>query len=171
MDFIIYLTLFLFGLFFRTGYELLKEKRKVRGDNKILFAALLVVMTLMWMSWFAMCPLDPVRLNVTGTVGSLGLAVEAAGLILALAALVQLRGLENIKQLVTSGLFARIRHPMYLGFVLWIIGCTLQHGAVVSFAAGLVGIANIIYWGKLENARLEAAYGDEYLRYRRRTWF
>ncbi len=171
MDFIIYLTLFLFGLFFRTGYELLKEKGKVRGKNRLLFASVFAAMMLMWMSWFAMCQLDPVRLNVTGTVRSVGLAVEAAGLVLALAALVQLRGLENIKQLVTSGLFARIRHPMYLGFVLWIIGCTLQHGAVVSFAAGLVGIANIIYWARLEEARLSSAYGEDYLRYRARTWF
>ncbi len=60
---------------------------------------------------------------------------------------------------------------MYIGFAAWIIGGTLNHGAVVSFAAGVVGIVNIVYWGRLEDARLGAAYGEDYLGYRRTTWF
>ncbi len=36
--------------------------------------------------------------------------------------MIQLKGLENINHLVTTGLFSKIRHPMYDGFILWILG-------------------------------------------------
>ena len=45
---------------------------------------------------------------------------------------------------------------MYTGFVLWILGWSTYHGAIVSLAIGLVGIANILYWRRLEEARLLA---------------
>jgi protein-S-isoprenylcysteine O-methyltransferase Ste14 len=79
--------------------------------------------------------------------------------------------LENINHLITSGLFKRIRHPMYTGFGLWILGWSIYHGAIASLAVGLIGIANILFWRRLEDARLEARYGDTYRRYRLETWF
>ena len=54
------------------------------------------------------------------------------GLGLALGGLFQLKGLENIDRLVTSGLFAKIRHPMYTGFILWILGWVIRYGALAS---------------------------------------
>jgi uncharacterized membrane protein len=41
---------------------------------------------------------------------------------------------------------SRTRHPMYLGFILWILGWAAFHGAVVSLAVGLVGIGNFLLW-------------------------
>ena len=91
--------------------------------------------------------------------------------VLFLAGLIQLRGVENIDHLVTTGFFAGVRHPMYLGFTLWILGWAVFWGAFVSLAVGLVGIGNILLWRHLEERHLEKRYGEAYRSYRARTWF
>jgi protein-S-isoprenylcysteine O-methyltransferase Ste14 len=100
-----------------------------------------------------------------------GLALVVVGWLLALGALAQLRGVENIDHLVTTGLFSRLRHPMYMGFVLWILGWAMFHGAAASLLPGLLGIMNVQHWRHLEDAKLETAYGETYRAYRDSTWF
>ena len=75
------------------------------------------------------------------------------------------------QKVISSGPYATVRHPMYLGFILWIFGWAIFHGAVISLVAGLVGIGNILYWRHLEEEDLEATYGDEFRNYRSQTWF
>ena len=118
-----------------------------------------------------MCPMDPVHVGVPAIVRWASLAVLLGGLVLAVGALTQLRGVENIDHLVTTGLFARVRHPMYLGFTLWILGWAVFHGAIASLAVGFVGIVNILVWRHLEEEHLETSYGETYRSYRARTWF
>jgi protein-S-isoprenylcysteine O-methyltransferase Ste14 len=163
--------LFVVSLFIRTGYELLKEARKINPENKILFAFIFTTMCVLWVTWFSLCPIDPFKVNLPDVVQWSGLTLVLVGLILALGALFQLRGLENIDHLITSGMFAKIRHPMYTGFALWILGWSAYHNAFVSLLFGLIGIANILYWRKLEDTRLLARYGETYRQYRLRTWF
>jgi len=92
-------------------------------------------------------------------------------LVLAVGGLVQLRGVEHIDHLVTTGLFSRIRHPMYAGFVLWIVGWATSYGALGSLTVGALCIGNILYWRHLEENALEAQYGERYRAYRLGTWF
>ena len=168
--YLIALVIFLAAHAIRFVYEILKKTGRVNPRSTPLFLFILLVMLLLWASWFYMCPQDPQHLELPLAVHWFGLAILIVGLVLAVGALIQLRGVENIDHLVTTGLFARIRHPMYLGFILWIFGWVMFHGAAVSLVAGLLGIANIIYWQRLEEAHLERTYGNEYLTYRRQTW-
>ena len=130
-----------------------------------------IAMCLMWASWFNMCSLDPFRISLLHIIKLFGFSVFLVGLILAIGALIQLRGLENINHLVTTGLFSRIRHPMYVGFILWIFGWAVYHGAILSLILGFVTIGNIIYWKRLEEKEMESNYGEVYLKYRKNTWF
>jgi protein-S-isoprenylcysteine O-methyltransferase Ste14 len=170
-DYLVFLGLYLFSLAIRTSYELLKKARRVNPKNTMVFAVILVAMCLMWATWFAMCPLDPLRLALPEGVRWVGLGVLIVGLGLAIGALVQLKGVENINHLVTNGLFSRIRHPMYAGFILWIFGWAIYHGALLSIIVGFMGIGNILYWRRLEEAELELRYGGNYRTYRKETWF
>jgi protein-S-isoprenylcysteine O-methyltransferase Ste14 len=163
--------LFLVCLAIRSTYELLKEAGKIDLENKIIFGFIFSAMCTLWICWFALCSLDPFRFEIPEAVPWSGLALFILGMILALGALMQLRGLENIDHLVTTGLFARLRHPMYTGFILWILGWSIYHGAFVSLAVGVIAIANILYWRHLEDSRLLARYGEVYQKYRQRTWF
>ncbi len=155
----------------RTSYEVLKDRGRVNPKNPVLFGAVFTTMIVLWASWFALCPMDPVILPLSGAIRYAGFGVFLLGLLLAIGALVQLRGFENINHLVTNGLFAWCRHPMYTGFITWIFGWSVYHGAVVSFVLGMITTANILYWRRLEEKHLEIQFGDAYQDYKRMTWF
>ncbi len=168
--YLILLILYLTANAIRITYERLKKAGRVNPKSTALFIFILLAMCVLWISWFAMCPQDPVRLIIPDLIRWVGLGILIAGLVLAFGALFQLRGVENIDHLVTTGLFSRLRHPMYLGFILWIFGWAIYNGAALSLIAGLIGIGNIIYWRHLEEDHLAKIYGDEYLIYRENTW-
>lgn len=170
-EYLFFLGLYMAGLITRTGYEILKKRGRVDRGSKVVFACVFAAMSLMWMSWFGMCPLDPLQFPLPEILRRVGLGVLVAGVGLVIGAFFQLRGLENIAHLVTSGLFSKIRHPMYTGFILLILGWAVYHSAAVSLAAGLAGIGNILYWRRLEEEELESRYGEVYREYRKGTWF
>jgi protein-S-isoprenylcysteine O-methyltransferase Ste14 len=169
--YLVFLGLYLGSLIIRTSYELLKKVGRVNPKSTIVFAVIFAVMCLMWVSWFSLCPLDPFRLALPRLARWVGLGVVILGLGLAIGGVAQLRGLENINHLVTTGLFSKLRHPIYTGFILWILGWAIYHGAVVSLVIGFLGIGNILYWRRLEEENLESSYGKDYQTYRRKTWF
>ena len=161
----------LVGLMIRTTYESLKERGRVDTENKALFGVVFLGMVVMLVSWPVMCPRDPWRIDLPDVARWIGLGAAALALALAMGGLVQLRGLENIDHLVTTGLYSRLRHPMYAGFILWIAGWVVCYGAVVSFCVGVLCIGNILYWRQLEERALTSCYGEDYRAYSRGTWF
>lgn len=171
MNFLTPAILFLLGLILRSVYELLKEKHKINPESKPIFAAVFSAMCILWISWFTLCPADPMQLDLPDVARWLGLSIFFLGMILAIGALLQLRGVENINHLVTTGLFKKIRHPMYVGFISWILGWSIYQGALISLVIGFIGIINILWWRHLEERRLEIQFGDSYLQYRLTTWF
>jgi protein-S-isoprenylcysteine O-methyltransferase Ste14 len=170
-EYLVALVIFLSGLTIRAFYELLKKAGMIDAKSKLVFLPILLVMCLLWVSWFAMCPLDPVKMSLPFAVRWIGMGIFVFGLLLAFGALFQLKGVENIDHLETTGIFSRLRHPMYLGFICWIIGWAVYHRAGISLIAGLVGIANILFWRYNEEVDLVRAYGDAYVQYRKQTWF
>jgi protein-S-isoprenylcysteine O-methyltransferase Ste14 len=170
-NFLIVAGLCLTSLMVRTGYELLKRAGKVETNNKLVFAVVFAAMILMLLSWPAFFLFSVHGRMAFSGARVAGLAMAIPGLLLALAGLFQLRGVENIDNLVTTGLYSRIRHPMYIGFILWILGWGIASGAIVSFALGLAAVANIILWRHWEETDLQARYGQVYVVYRRQTWF
>jgi protein-S-isoprenylcysteine O-methyltransferase Ste14 len=170
-NFLILLVLYVACLTTRSTYEVFKKAGRVNLKSKIFFYMIFSVMCLMWVSWFMMCPVDPYAINVPVAVRWIGFGVFLLAWGLALGALIQMRGLEDIDHLVTGGLFSKLRHPMYTGFILWIVGWSVYQGAAVSLVAGVLGIANILYWRRLEDAAMESRYGDAYREYRKDTWF
>jgi protein-S-isoprenylcysteine O-methyltransferase Ste14 len=169
--FLIPAVLFLLCLAIRSAYELLKEARRINPENKLIFAFVFCSMCVLWISWFILCPSDPVRIDLPDSVRWIGFAIFILGILLAVGALLQLRGVENIDHLVTTGLFRKLRHPMYIGFISWILGWSIYHGAVVSLAIGAAAIVSVLWWRHLEEARLRLQFGAAYEQYRLTTWF
>lgn len=162
---------FLVCLAVRDSYELLKESGTIKAGNKPAFISVFLAMGALWISWFLLCPADPYRLGLSAVLQWAGQLITIAGTILAVGALIQLRGLEGIDHLVTRGFFKRLRHPMYLGFMLWIIGWSLAHDAAAALALGVPALASIFWWRHLEDRRLTAQFGDAYRAYKQSTWF
>lgn len=72
--------------------------------------------------------------------------------------------------LVTTGIYATVRHPMYAGF--WLMGLAqlLLLPNWIAGPAGLVGFG-LLYFGRVrrEEEMMIAAFGEEYRAYMRRT--
>jgi protein-S-isoprenylcysteine O-methyltransferase Ste14 len=73
--------------------------------------------------------------------------------------------------LVTSGIYSRIRNPIYVSGMIFLIGVALIVERPKLLAVLLVLIPMQIIRARREGAVLEAKFGDAYREYRRRTWF
>ncbi len=104
-----------------------------------------------------------------------GLSIAGPALVLLVVARFQLGRAFSISAkasiLVTSGLYSRIRNPIYLfgmfvflGLIIWIGNPWLLVIFAILIPMQVVRIRN-------EAKVLEEKFGDEYVAYRRRTWF
>lgn len=126
--------------------------------------------------------LAPIRglgryLPVSASIMTAGLAVEALGLLLAIWARRHLgrnwSGEITIKvdhQLIRSGPYRLLRHPIYTGILAMYVGGAVVTGEWLAIT-GLILIA-LAYWRKIrmEEANLKVAFGADYDAYRRQTW-
>jgi len=73
--------------------------------------------------------------------------------------------------LVTTGIYSRIRNPIYISGMIFITGAVLMIGRPEGFVVLLIIIPLQIIRARREAAVLEAKFGDAYCEYRKRTWF
>ena len=73
--------------------------------------------------------------------------------------------------LVTTGIYSRIRNPIYISGMIFIAGAVLMIGRPEGFVVLLIIIPLQIIRARREAAVLEAKFGDAYREYRKRTWF
>jgi protein-S-isoprenylcysteine O-methyltransferase Ste14 len=69
-------------------------------------------------------------------------------------------------RLATTGAYARVRHPQYIGFVLIMAGFLLQWPTLVTLAMFPVLVFMYAHLARREEADMLAGFGDEYRRYR-----
>ncbi len=75
------------------------------------------------------------------------------------------------KQLVTRGLYSKIRNPIYVFSALTIAGYILVLGKLSWLLILVIVVPMQIWRARVESRVLEAEFGDEYRAYRARTWF
>jgi protein-S-isoprenylcysteine O-methyltransferase Ste14 len=73
--------------------------------------------------------------------------------------------------LVTSGIYSRIRNPIYVSGMFFLAGAALILWRVQLLIVLLVLIPIQIIRARREAAVLEAKFGDAYREYRKHTWF
>ena len=73
--------------------------------------------------------------------------------------------------LVTTGVYSKMRHPMYAAFWLWAIAQALLLPNWIAGPAGLVGFGTLFFLRvRREEEMMIETFGDEYRSYMRRTW-
>src|SRR5262249_29768313 len=118
-------------------------------------------------------------LQVTGAgkvlISWLGVTIAAAGVALALWARVNIGrnwGMPGTQKegadLVTTGPYAFIRHPIYTGFLLALFGTALTEGPVLLVAVAVLG-SYFIYNARREERIMNERFPDAYPAYKRRT--
>jgi len=155
---------------FRLIYEILKHKKAIKV-SKISFVVMFINMLLLWISWFLLCSYDIFHFESGCILQYTAISIVVAGIIIFIIALFTIKSLESYEgELICKGIYSKIRHPMYLGFILWLIGPPLFFGAFFSFILSFLLIANVLCWRYLEEKELENRY-PTYKDYRKSTIF
>jgi protein-S-isoprenylcysteine O-methyltransferase Ste14 len=85
----------------------------------------------------------------------------------------QLSGLPELspghreQRLVTTGIRARVRHPVYLGHLCEMLGWSVGTGLVVCWALTGFAILTGAVMIRMEDGELEKRFGEEYVEYRK----
>jgi protein-S-isoprenylcysteine O-methyltransferase Ste14 len=154
----------------RTIYEILKHKKRLVPD-KHSFILVFTNMIVLWFSWFLLCNVDAFHMEFPPVISYFGLMLVVLGVLIFLIALSTIKSLETYAgELITHGIYSRIRHPMYLAFILWLIGMPVFYGAYFSLILAMVFIANVLFWRYLEELELLSRFKG-YREYRQRTLF
>ena len=116
-------------------------------------------------------------LPVSSAIMAGGLAVEAIGLALAILARRHLgrywSGEIAIKvdhQLIRSGPYQMLRHPIYSSLLAMYAGTALVTGTWLALAGLAMALAAYVRKIRLEERNLRAAFGEQYEAYRRESW-
>jgi protein-S-isoprenylcysteine O-methyltransferase Ste14 len=86
--------------------------------------------------------------------------------------LTQLGGLPEIQRdygtqhLVTTGIRAHVRHPVYLGHLCEMLAWSMGTGLAVCWALSALAIVSGVVMVKMEDKELENRFGEEYRQYR-----
>jgi protein-S-isoprenylcysteine O-methyltransferase Ste14 len=73
------------------------------------------------------------------------------------------------QRLVTSGIRARVRHPVYLAHLCEMLGWSIGTGLVMCYALTAFAVISGAIMIRLEDAELERRFGEEYRAYRQRV--
>ena len=104
-----------------------------------------------------------------------GVCIAAPSLVLLVVARLQLGSAFSVSArastLVTTGLYARIRNPIYVSAGLVVLGIIIFAGNPWYLLAFAVLIPLQVYRSRKEARVLEGKFGNAYREYRQKTWF
>lgn len=133
-----------------------------------IFRWLDVAVYLSWFSWVAAHPQNSIRYWAALTVAAIAFAFW-------ITARVQLGNAFSVgakaKYLVTTGLYSKIRNPVYFFGHIAIVATAVAWGKWILAGLMLLGFPMQMTRAHREQQVLEAAFGDEYRRYKAQTWF
>ena len=167
--FYIFLGMCFICFMLRTSYAVLENRGSKFAQNSKLKRPLLVVMFFLWFSWFGMSFHDQYEMNFPLWARYIGLAIFIIGFSVFAISHFHIKGVESGK-LIQGGIYSKIRHPMYSGFIIWIIGLPIFMNSLFTLASAIIWIPQILYWRITEERQLERKYKD-YQEYKKKTWF
>lgn len=142
------------------------------GSTVINFRLILIVTFLGYFGWGFWSGNDPVKMNIPSSVSiPVGVTLTAVGLGLFLYSELEKHGVGDADELATTGIYSKIRHPMYIGLVLLHLGCPLIWKSFIACLSTILWAGIISVWTHFEEKNLERRFGQRYIDYKKQTWF
>lgn len=149
------------------------ERDDLTGEHALTDIGQLILLVLFAGAWIA----DTFFLRITTGLNALiplWVRVPIGAVLLALAAYLGTSSYRIIfgttrdkPHVVRTGVFSKVRHPMYLSEILSYLGLLLFSLSAIAAGVWLVAIAFLTYVSGTEERRLLARFGDDYARYMR----
>lgn len=141
-------------------------------ESKVLHPLLSIAIFAGYFAWGLMMVWDPVVLSLPSyVVLPLGLPIGILGSAMLIISTIAKKGFGEIDHLVTTGIYSKIRNPMYLGLILAHIGFPLAARSLLTLVTAIIWIPLILVWKHWEEQALEAKFGLQYSEYKKRTLF
>ncbi|HTP89340.1 MAG TPA: isoprenylcysteine carboxylmethyltransferase family protein [Bryobacteraceae bacterium] len=103
-------------------------------------------------------------------------AITALGIAIAIAARVRLGGnwsgtvtVKEGHELIQTGMYQFVRHPIYTGFLLAMLGSAIEVGRIGALLGVAVAAVALRVKSLMEEQFMEAEFGEQYREYRRRV--
>jgi protein-S-isoprenylcysteine O-methyltransferase Ste14 len=110
------------------------------------------------------------RLSLPDPLGTIGIVLIGLGIVMWFFGVITVMPAYSRDQLVTTGVFALVRHPIYSAWITLIFpGLGLVAGAWPMFLTPFIAYATFKHFIGREDEYLTKRYGEAYLDYRRRV--
>ena len=170
-----------FGILWLIAALTSKRSIRVQSSGSRLFQSCLLILGIMLMSnfrnWITNGWLTIRLMPVTLPVFAGGAALTLAGLLFCVWARVVLgtnwSGTVAVKvghELVNRGPYRWVRHPIYTGALIALLGSGLAAGQVRGLLAFLIALLALWFKSQAEERWMLGEFGERYVAYRRTTW-
>lgn len=159
----------LIGMFSLVGGGVIVSSKKL-GDSVI--SGAVIVTTFVLARGILVLPFCPQpRFVANGWNWFIGGAIFAVGLIFSVPALLikPLTRPNEQTDLVTTGFYAIVRNPIYLGEVLWFCGWAIMFRSIIGLMLVPLWWIALLFHTLVEEEALERALGEKYLAYKRKV--
>ena len=133
----------------------------------VITLAVILVMTVWLAAHVGSVAWTPVKL--------VGGVMAAAGVVLLIVARLQLGSAFSVqakaKKLVTTGIYSRIRNPIYVFSAVFLAGLVIVSERWLLLLPIALLVPMQVVRARKEERVLAAAFGEEYVRYKAGTWF
>jgi protein-S-isoprenylcysteine O-methyltransferase Ste14 len=165
----------------RSGERLLPDERAVQREGGPGFVILrsvlfLAILAFLGMYFAGMAWMDIFLFRLPGWLRWSGFAVGLLSVVFWIWTQIHLDTqwsaqlqLKRNHQLVTTGPYASIRHPLYLGMMGWAISVSLLTANWIFVAVCVLSIIGVVVRVPKEEQMMIEAFGDEYKAYMQRT--
>jgi len=134
-----------------------------------LVSSIIYVLGLPWIDWFQFLEY-PIWLRLTGAILALIMTPLLAWIHRELDR--QYSAVLEIKkdhQLITTGPYEKVRHPMYTVLSLFSLGLSLVTANLLVILFAILLMAGFPFWVRIEEKKMIETFGDEYIQYMNRT--
>jgi len=153
-------------------WHYLLHLKKLPGDDKSLHLQGGLSIFVYWVGWWGSIFCSQPGTNFhPETFWWVGLVVSVLGIFFTLSSLAKHQHQADVDELITTGIYKYVRHPMYLGWSLLVIGIPLLLDKSLTLYTAPIWVLLLFVWAQDEERELEKKYGDEYREYKRKTFF
>ncbi|MFW9802686.1 MAG: methyltransferase [Candidatus Thorarchaeota archaeon] len=134
-----------------------------------LISSILYILGLPWMDWFQILQY-PIWLRIAGAVLVLIMIPLLAWIHRELDR--QYSAVLEIKsdhQLITTGPYEKVRHPMYTVLILFFFGLSLVSANLIVIVFAVLLMLAFPFWVRIEEEKMIETFGEEYIEYMKRT--